>query len=81
LGLDHDVAYQGLEHLRRDTDMALEQFAELPEGGDDVLLSDARRPWPPAGLLELLQPIPLGSELPAHLLGLGDDSVEVRSIH
>ena len=69
--LEHDIPYECLEHLRGDADVALQEVAQLRERREHVLLLDALHFRPPAGPLEFLEPLPLGGELPAHLLGLG----------
>ncbi len=70
--LDDDIAHECLKHLGRHADVALQEFAQMRERGDEVLFVDALHVRPPAGSLELLEPLPLGRQLPAHLLRLGE---------
>jgi hypothetical protein len=77
---DDDIAHEGLEHLGRHADVALQEVAQLRGRGDDVLFLDALHVRPPAGQLDLLEPLPFGRQLPAHLLRLGEHRVEVRVV-
>ena len=58
----------------------MQKFPEMRERSHDIRLPHALHPWPPTSTLKTLEPLPLSSELPPHLVRLGDHDLEVRGI-
>ena len=76
----NDVTNEVFEQLGSNPDVALKQFSELCEFGNNILLPDTLYTGPACCPLKFFEPLPLSLQFSAHVFGLAHQSINMGKV-